>query len=69
MKFCEISKQFGITAKKIGYYESVGLLPKPPREQNGYREYDTSHVGSLKFVHRARALCFSLKDIAKLLNL
>jgi len=69
MKIGEISLESGIASKTIRYYESVGLLPAPPREENGYRDYDTSHLESLKFVHRARTLGFSLKDISKLLDL
>ena len=59
----------GISAKMIRYYESVGLLKAARRIASGYRDYCDQDVVVLKFVQRARALGFSVKDIGDLLAL
>lgn len=65
----EVASLSGVTTKTIRYYESIGLLEKPRRAQNGYRTYDAATVERLRFVHRARDLGFSLDDVQTLLGL
>ena len=52
----------------IRFYEKRGLL-QPARRPSGFREYSRSDVMRLLFVRRARALGFSLEEIAELLLL
>jgi MerR family transcriptional regulator, copper efflux regulator len=59
----------GISAKMIRYYESVGLLKAARRIASGYRDYSDQDIAILKFVQRARALGFPVKDIGDLLAL
>jgi MerR family mercuric resistance operon transcriptional regulator len=59
----------GCNIETIRYYESIGLLPAPPRSGAGYRIYAAHHVSRLRFVIRARELGFSLDDIRGLLGL
>ena len=59
----------GVPAKTIRYYEDIGLLPAPVRGENGYRHYDADDAATLRFIHRARRLGFTLKDVASLLSL
>ncbi len=68
-KIGEVAAQSGVTTKTIRYYESIGLLEKPRRAQNGYRTYDARTIDRLRFVHRARGLGFSLEDVQALLAL
>jgi MerR family copper efflux transcriptional regulator len=65
----QAAKATGVPAKTIRYYESIGLMPRPARAENNYRFYGPSDVATLKFIHRARLLGFSLKDVAGLLEL
>lgn len=67
MKIQEFSRQTGLSAKTIRYYESIGILPAPRRRPNGYREYDNSDMRKAKFVAGARALELSLDEISELL--
>jgi MerR family copper efflux transcriptional regulator len=64
-----ISELTGVTAKTIRYYESIGLIPEPPRTAGGYRDYGDTDVETLRFVGKARNLGFSLKDVTQLLGL
>ncbi|MCW5658249.1 MAG: Cu(I)-responsive transcriptional regulator [Burkholderiaceae bacterium] len=58
-----------VSAKMIRHYEALGLLPKVPRTQAGYRQYDDATVHTLRFIRRARDLGFSIKEIEALLGL
>ena len=53
----------------IRFYERRGLLPSPPRSAAGYRRYPTATVQRLQFIHRAKALGFTLDEITDLLAL
>ena len=65
----QVAERSGVPAKTIRYYESVGLLPAPPRAENGYRLYDARALEELRFVQRARGLGFSIHDVESLLAL
>jgi MerR family copper efflux transcriptional regulator len=58
-----------VNAKKIRYYERIGLFPKVGREVSGYRDYNEADVNRLRFIGRARHLGFSLASVRDLLNL
>jgi MerR family copper efflux transcriptional regulator len=59
----------GVSAKMIRHYEAIGLLPAARRTASGYRVYGDADVRLLQFIHRGRALGFSLEKIAELLAL
>ncbi len=69
MNIGEASKQSAVSAKMIRHYEELGLLPKVPRTESGYRQYDESTVHTLRFIRRARDLGFGLPEIETLLGL
>jgi Cu(I)-responsive transcriptional regulator len=59
----------GVSAKRIRYYEQIGLVQSAARSESGYRIYDEQDIHTLRFVHRARSLGFSLPEIETLLDL
>src|SRR5687768_4038878 len=63
----DLSEQTGLSTQTIRYYERIRLLPEPHRAANGYRTYNEADVERLQFIQRARALDFSLEDIAEIL--
>lgn len=65
----DLARATGCNLETIRYYESVGIMPDPPRTPKGYRSYDDTHVRRLKFVMRSRDLGFSLEEIRGLLGL
>ena len=65
----DVARATGCNLETIRYYETVGIMPDPPRSAKGYRCYDDAHVSRLKFVMRSRDLGFSLEEIRGLLGL
>lgn len=69
MNIGELAKRSGVNAKLIRHYESIGLIPKAPRTESGYRTYSETDVQFLRFIRKARSLGFSMKEIKKLIGL
>jgi len=65
----DLARATGCNLETIRYYETIGVLPDPPRSANGYRCYDAGHVARLGFVMRARDLGFTLEEVRGLLRL
>ena len=66
MKISKLAQVTGIPAKTIRYYEEIGLIPPPPREENGYRYYTDGDVERLVFIRRCRELRIPLEQIRRL---
>lgn len=64
-----LAAQGGVNLQTIRYYERCGLLPKPPRRPSGYRAFPADAVRRVRFIKRAQALGFSLREIRELLAL
>jgi DNA-binding transcriptional MerR regulator len=63
----DLSARTGVPTKTIRYYEEIGLLPPAQRDDNRYRLYDRKDAEQLRFIRSARALDFSLQEIAQIL--
>ena len=59
----------GVSAKMIRYYERVGLVGSAARTQGNYRDFGPQDVNELRFIRLARAMCFTVDEIASLLSL
>lgn len=59
----------GVSAKRIRYYEQIGLIQSPKRTESGYRIYGERDLHALRFINRARQLGFSIPEISTLLEL
>jgi len=63
------ARQTGVKVPTIRYYESIGLLPPPPRADNDRRLFDDAAVQRLAFIRHARSMGFEITEIAALLSL
>ncbi|MGR3708899.1 MAG: MerR family transcriptional regulator [Alterinioella nitratireducens] len=63
----DLARLTGCNLETIRYYETIGVMPEPPRSSKNYRVYDDSHVTRLRFVMRARELGFTLDEVRDLL--
>ena len=64
-----LARLTGVNRETIRYYERRGLLRRPPRTGAGYRAFPGEAVGVVRFIRRAQALGFSLREVAELLAL
>jgi Hg(II)-responsive transcriptional regulator len=65
----KLANAAGVGIDTVRFYERAGLLKEPHRTAAGYRLYAGSDVARLRFIRRAKALGFSLEEIAELLRL
>ena len=63
------AKAGGVSFDTVRYYEHEGLLSRAQRTASGYRLYSEADVTRLRFIRQAKALGFTLEDIAELLRL
>ncbi len=54
MTISEVSKQYGVSADTLRYYERIGLIPPVPRI-NGARNYDASSLSWVELVKCMRS--------------
>lgn len=65
----DLARRTGVKVVTIRYYEKIGMLPEPPRNAGGQRQYDRDHLMRLGFIKRSRELGFSLAEVKALLRL
>jgi DNA-binding transcriptional MerR regulator len=65
----ELSRRAGVKVPTIRYYEQIGLLQEPPRNEGRQRRYSRDDVKRLNFIRHARELGFDIEDIRALLDL
>ena len=65
MRSREIAGAAGVTVKT--HYHRIGLLPEPPRSENGYRDYRVEDLVLLLRIRRFADLGFSLGAISSLI--
>lgn len=63
----QLAAKAEINASTLRYYESVGLLPAPER-QNGQRRYDERLLDRINFIKIAQQTGFSIQEIIVLLE-
>ena len=69
MHISAAARHTGLSAKQIRDYEKRGLLAPATCSAAGYRSYDSADLARLHFIRHARAVGFSLQQIAILLRL
>lgn len=64
-----LAKRAGVRIDTVRYYERNGLIEPSARLASGYRRYGALEISRLRFIRRAQALGFSLKEVRDLLAL
>lgn len=64
-----LAKELGISVETVRFYERKGLIKQPKKPETGYRLYDTHHIDKVRFILRAKALGFTLDEVASLMSL
>ena len=67
MSIGEVARRSGVAPSAIRYYESLGLLPAPPRV-GGKRRYDESVLDWLAVIALARAAGFTMAETRELVR-
>ena len=69
MTIGQLAERSGVGVETVRFYERRGLLPRPPRPGEGFRQYSAEAVARIVFIRRAKQLGFSLREIKELLQL
>lgn len=65
----ELAKRYEIKADTLRFYDKHNLLTPSSRSESGYRIYTDNDSQRLRFILRAKAIGFSLTEIAELLSI
>lgn len=68
MNIAKAARESGLTVDTIRYYERRGVLPRPARRANGYRDYDEEHLTALRLAHGLRELELPLDHVAEIVR-
>ena len=65
----EIAREVGIAPSAVRFYERRGILPRPGRLRNGYRDYSAEDVSRIRLVVTLRQLGLELATAGRLADL
>jgi DNA-binding transcriptional MerR regulator len=65
----ELSRLVGISTDTLRHYERLGVLPKPPRTNGGYRDYPANSLDRVRLIQSALKVGFSLPELASILRM
>jgi DNA-binding transcriptional MerR regulator len=66
MRIGELARDLGVSADTLRFYERDGLLPRPPRGENGYRDYGAADRERVRLLLDLRRLDVPLAEAASL---
>lgn len=69
MKIAEVSKQYGLSADTLRYYERIGLLPSVTRNTSGIRDYSDQDCARVQFVKCMRGAGVSIEALIEYMAL
>ncbi len=64
----ELVRAAGVSTDTLRHYERKGVLAKPPRLRNGYRECPFEALARVRLVRRALVLGFTLGELARIFD-
>ena len=64
----ELADLAGVSRDTLRHYERKGVLPRPLRAHNAYRQYPPEALQRVQLVRRALSVGFTLDELAKVLK-
>lgn len=64
----DVAHLSGVTVRTLRHYHQMGILPEPPRRDNGYREYGAVDVARVLRIKRLASLGLTLEQIGSILK-
>ena len=64
----ELADLAGVSRDTLRHYERKGVLPRPRRSHNAYRQYPPEALQRVQLVRRALSVGFTLDELAKVLK-
>lgn len=64
----ELARLAGVSKDTLRHYERRGVLARPARARNGYRQYPPGALERVLVVRRALSLGFTLDELARILR-
>ena len=64
----ELARLAGVSTDTLRHYERKGVLARPRRSTNGYREYEAEALDRVLLVRRALGVGFTLDELASILR-
>lgn len=66
MRIGELATALGVSTDTLRFYERSGMLPRPRRADNGYRDYSLAELERLRLMLDLRRLDVPLADAARM---
>lgn len=66
MNIQQAAEASGLSPDTIRFYERREVIPRPPRRDNGYREYTDEHIATLRLAKGLRDLDVPLADVGSI---
>ena len=64
----ELAKAAGVSTDTLRHYERKGVLARPKRGSNGYRQYPATALERVLLIQQALKVGFTLDELAQILN-
>ena len=64
----ELAELAGVSTDTLRHYESKGVLARPLRKANDYRQYPATALQRVQLIRRALAVGFTLDELARVLG-
>jgi DNA-binding transcriptional MerR regulator len=62
----ELAKLAGVSPDTLRHYERKGVLSRPARSTNGYRQYPAAALQRVQLIRRALMVGFTLDELARI---
>lgn len=62
MRIGDLARKSGLSVDTLRYYEKIGLIPRPLRDEGGRRVYDASILRWVEFLDRLKSTGMGIKD-------